>query len=232
MGVVGDPTPALDDTGTDRITIDVLVHLDGITPEEATAIFAHASRESYEPLGVELRVAEMRTATFLDRDERPEVDALAILNQTKALTGGRRPEGIDVVEALVGRDIHQLSLYAVAGLADCIGGVAHDDRAFAVGEMGVMVEDEAGLAIGPIAFYKDLTAKIAAHELGHLMGGHHHYQECGTGAPTAVGRGELGPCTLMTNAVDFQTLPFSTLNGVVVRGHAEEWASHNDAHEE
>jgi hypothetical protein len=38
---------------------------------------------------------------------------------------------------------------------------------------------------------------------------------------SAVERGENGPCTLMTNAVDFQTLPFSNLNGIVVRGHAE-----------
>ena len=182
--------------------------------------------QSYEPLGIDLTFVDVDLLAP-ERTTRTD-DAQEIIDLAKAQYGGQRPAGSDVVYVVTDLDIQLPDIgNAVAGLADCIGGVAHPDRAFAVGETGVLVEDE-GIPVGPITFYKDLTAKIGAHEIGHLMGGHHHYQECGTAAPAAVERGELGPCTLMTNAVDFQTLPFSNLNGVVVRGHAEKWASATD----
>ena len=189
--------------------------------------------QSYEPLDVGLRYDDFALLQPLAEDGSPRArttHAQEIIDLAKAQLGGARPADVDVVYVATDLDIQLPELgNAVAGLADCIGGVAHADRAFAVGEVGVLVEDEGGIPIGPIAFYKDLSAKIAAHEIGHLMGGHHHYQECGTAAGFAVQRGEPGPCTLMTNAVDFQTLPFSTLNGAVVRGHAEEYATANDA---
>ena len=188
--------------------------------------------QSYDPLEVDLAYDDFGLLQPLDADGTPRErtdNAQEIIDLAKVQLGGARPAGIDVVYVVTDLDIQLPDLgNAVAGLADCIGGVAHADRAFAVGEMGVLVPDEGGIVIGPVAFYKDLTAKIAAHEIGHLMGGHHHYQECGTAAPTAIERGETGPCTLMTNAVDFQTLPFSTLNGAVVRGHAEKYATATD----
>jgi hypothetical protein len=187
--------------------------------------------QSYAPLDIALRYDDYALLQPLAADGTPRVrttNAQEIIDLAKAQFGGARPAGSDVVYIVTDLDIQLPSLgNAVAGLADCIGGVANPDRAFAVGETGVLVGD-GGIPIGPITFYKDLTAKIAAHEIGHLMGGHHHYQECGTAAGFAVQRGELGPCTLMTNAVDFQTLPFSTLNGAVVRGHAEEFAVATD----
>lgn len=187
--------------------------------------------QSYEPLEIALRYDDFALLQPLVGG-KPRVrtdDAQQIIALAKQQLGGARPAGIDVVYVVTDLDLQLPDLgNAVAGLADCIGGVALPDRAFAVGETDVLVEGEGGLPVGPVAFYKDLTAKIAAHEVGHLMGGHHHYQECGTAVTVAVGRGEVGPCTLMTNAVDFQTLPFSTLNGAVVRGHAETWAAAND----
>lgn len=184
-------------------------------------------RQSYEPLGIDLRYD--RFALLAPTRASRTTNAREIIELAKQQYGGRRPSTVDVVYVVTDLDIQLPELgNAVAGLADCIGGVALADRAFAVGETGVLTGDE-GLPVGPVTFYKDLTAKIAAHEIGHLMGGHHHYQECGTGLPVALGRGELGPCTLMTNAVDFQTLPFSNLNGIVVRGHAETWALATDA---
>jgi hypothetical protein len=189
-------------------------------------------KQSYADLDIDLRYDDFALLQPLNVDGSTRTrttNAQEIINLGKAQLGGARPAGIDVVYVVTDLDIQLPSLgNAVAGLADCIGGVGHADRAFAVGEMGVLVPDEGGIKIGPIAFYKDLTAKIAAHEIGHLMGGHHHYQECGTAAGVAVQRGEPGPCTLMTNAVDFQTLPFSNLNGLIVRGHAEKYAKAND----
>ena len=184
-------------------------------------------RQSYGPLGIDLSFErfDLLAPTRTSRTD----NAQEIIDLAKKQYGGQRPDGVDVVSVVTDKDIQVPGIgNAVAGMADCIGGVALPDRAFAVSETGVLVGDE-GIRVGPVTFYKDLTAKIVAHEIGHLMGGHHHYQECGTGLPVAIGRGELGPCTLMTNAVDFQTLPFSTLNGVVVRGHAERWATATDA---
>lgn len=236
-------------TGADPISLDVLVLVDVAQGAQIAAIKSPkqraaaqrslfdkvkqslvVGRDSYEPMAIDLAYDSFALLQPLvggkpreRTDNAEEIIALA-----KAQYGGARPAGIDVVYVVTDLDIQVPGIgNAVAGLADCIGGVALPDRAFAVGETGVLTGDE-GIGIGPVAFYKDLTAKIAAHEIGHLMGGHHHYQECGTAAPTAVERGELGPCTLMTNAVDFQTLPFSTVNSVVVRGHAEAWAAQND----
>jgi predicted Zn-dependent protease len=229
--------------GDEKVALDVLVLVDVAQGAKAAkdkraqrALFDKVRKslvvgeQSYAPLDIALKYDDFallqplvagkpRTRT----DNAEEIIALA-----KKQLGGKRRADVDVVYVVTDLDIQLPGIgNAVAGLADCIGGVALPDRAFAVGETGVLTGDE-GIGIGPITFYKDLTAKIAAHEIGHLMGGHHHYQECGTAAPTAVGRGETGPCTLMTNAVDFQTLPFSTLNGIVVRGHAETWATATD----
>lgn len=45
----------------------------------------------------------------------------------------------------------------------------------------------------------------------------------------AAERNEAATCSLMTNFVDFQSTPFSALNGIVVRGHAEEFVAPSDA---
>lgn len=233
-------------TGAERVKLDVLTVVD---VAEGAAIAAIADpderaaaeqelfdqirerlvvgQQSYDALDIDL-VLDRFALLAPERETRTD-NAQEIIDLAKAQYGGQRPAGVDVVSVVTDLDIQLPGIgKAVAGLADCIGGVALPDRAFAVSETEVIVDDE-GIPLGPITFYKDLTAKIVAHEIGHLMGGHHHYQECGTPAPVAVSRGELGPCTLMTNAVDFQTTPFSTLNGVVVRGHAEKWATANDA---
>ena len=236
-------------TGADAISLDVLVLVDAAqgaqiasmkSPKQRAAaekaLFAKVKdslvvgMQSYEALDIVLRYEDFALLQPLEgKSPRKRTDnAEEIIALAKKQLGGQRPAHVDVVYVVTDLDIQVPGIgNAVAGLADCIGGVALPDRAFAVGETGVLTGDE-GIEIGPITFYKDLTAKIGAHEIGHLMGGHHHYQECGTAAPTAAGRGEPGPCTIMTNAVDFQTLPFSTLNSVVVRGHAETWATAND----
>jgi hypothetical protein len=218
-GVIGDPTAATDGLDTaERITLGVQVVLDGVTPAEADAIFAGA-KESYAPLGIDLVVAAPYTTHAFGTD-----DGLAIISQTKDLFGGARPAGVDIVEALVGYDIQQLNQYAIAGIADCIGGVAHADRAFLVAE-GHTPSD---VAIGPAVFDADANAHVTAHEIGHLMGGQHHYANCVEGiSPTDVrddGTVEGSPCTLMFNAADFLGGNFDTLNGSIVRGSASRYA--------
>jgi len=230
-------------TGDEKVSLDALVLVDVAQGAKIArikdkkqraaaerALFADmrnrlmVGTQSYEPLDITLKYDDF--ALLKQPAERTD-NAEEIIALAKKQLGGKRPADVDVVYVLTDLDIQLPSIgKGVAGLADCIGGVALADRAFAVGETKPKSEEE--IPIGPLTFYKDMTAKIASHEIGHLMGGHHHYQECGKPAPVAAGRGEPGPCTIMTNFVDFQTLPFSTVNSVVVRGHAEKWATAND----
>ena len=182
-----------------------------------------ASIGSYAPLDVTFNMIGFDYLAMLDEDgtARSRTDhAQDIIDLAKEQYGGSRPEGSDVVYVLTDQDIQLPDLgYIVAGLADCIGGVRYPGRAFAVGEIA------ASIPIGPVTFYYEATAKIAAHEIGHLMGAHHHYQNCVEGIPTELVEAcEPSPCTLMTNAVDFQSLNFGQIEAAVVRGHAVDFA--------
>lgn len=199
-----------DDGRTVQLTTRVL--LDGVDQAKAQEAMTRAA-DAYAPLGVAL-TASYETVSF-SGDDAPNLIA-----QAKARFGGARPAGSDLVYVMTTKDIQADGNAGVAGLADCIGGVRFADRAFAVGE--VFEED---VPIGPLTFYADATAKIAAHELGHLMGGHHHYANCAEGVKSEQEVLEGSPCTLMSNFVDFQSINFSTLNGQVVRGHSVSFAS-------
>ena len=109
-----------------------------------------------------------------------------------------------------------LARQAYAAMADCIGGVAYADRAFAVGEFTPIAQTSLVL----YALGTHFAAKTFAHEVGHLMGAHHHYANCAEAAVPGD-----APCTLMFNFVDIQKLQFSTLNSLVVRGHAQLYAT-------
>jgi hypothetical protein len=199
-----------DDGQTVQLSTRVL--LDGVSQAQGQAAFARAA-DSYAPLGVTL-TASYETVSF-SGDDAPN-----LIEQAKARFGGSRPAGSDLVYVLTSKDIQVNGNTGVAGLADCIGGVRFANHAFAVGEVF-----EENVPIGPLTFYTDATAKIAAHELGHLMGGHHHYANCAEAVKSEKEVMEGSPCTLMSNFVDFQSIHFSTFNGAVVRGHSITFAS-------
>ncbi len=71
----------------------------------------------------------------------------------------------------------------------------------------------------------DATAEVMAHEIGHLMGAHHHYANPVEGNLTSAGPNDLSPATLMFNAVNFASLNFSAVNASVVRGYAVNYAA-------
>ncbi len=196
--------------GAPSLTLDVRVLLDGVSTSRGADVLQTAAG-SYAPLGIDL-VPSFQSVSFSG------TDAQGLINQSKALFGGSRPAGIEIVYTITSKDIQAGGNTAVAGLADCIGGVAFADRAFGVGEN--FTTDES-LEIGPTALARELTAKVTAHEIGHLMGGHHHYANCAEGVLADPPPGELSPCTLMINAVDLASLNFGTPNGLVVRGHME-----------
>lgn len=156
-----------------------------------------------------------------DRSTDAARETRKVIELAKAQFGGARPAGTDLVYVLTDLDLYAEGIGdGVAGQADCIGGVEYPEHAFAVGEIFPAI------TFGPAAFYREGTAKIMAHELGHLMGAHHHYQSCG---PHAVGEtvaGGVGACSLMTNFVDFTTFEFSPLNSGIVRANAVDHADH------
>ena len=222
--IVGDPTVVTD--GIDRgqtISLDVALVLDGITEAAAQTIISKAA-ESYAPLKVALTTHSVRFESFLDENGMPVTDGLAIIRMAKQRLGGERPAGSDLVAVMTSQNIQQLGQAAVAGIADCIGGVAHPDRAFFVAE----ATPSGDIAIGPAVFQVNATANVFAHEAGHLMGGQHHYANCVEGVQAsdvrADGTVEGSPCTLMFNAADFLGPNFGVFNGSVTRGSAFRYA--------
>ncbi|HEX6899796.1 MAG TPA: zinc-dependent metalloprotease family protein [Thermoanaerobaculia bacterium] len=195
------------------VSLDVAVLLDGVSVAEADTIMDRAAL-SYAPIGVDLNVVSYTPVVF----SGTEGDAL--IQQAKSHFGGRRPTGADLVYVLSSKDLTTDGDTSLAGLADCIGGVRFPNRAFAVGE-AVGIEEA---VLGPFRLNVDAHPEVAAHELGHLMGVHHHYANCVEGNLQGD-LDDLSPCTLMFNFVDFQSLNFSLLEGAVARGHAVQHAS-------
>ena len=223
------------------ILVDVGVLLDGVDEGTAARAF-EAARRPYADLGIDLNPVWYSPVSFADdgvtaRGAR-SAGALRLIADAKAVFGGMRPPGTDVVYVLTSKDLYDLPAdtngsdgpddvdrrYGVAGMADCIGGVQFADHAFAVGEvMGElqMARADLGATVLDLDLYRDATAKVAAHELGHLLGAHHHYANCAEGDLEDNASGDIAPCTLMSNFADFTSLKFGAINGAVVRGHAE-----------
>jgi hypothetical protein len=200
----------------DNILLDVMVLLDGVEKARADDVMRVAA-SSYAPLNVSLKWRFREVAYATD-------DANELISLAKQQFDGVRPRGYDIVYVMTTKDIQIGGDTAVAGLADCISGVSFDQHAFAVGE-DFGVEEDAGRALGPFTHTVDGSAIVVAHEIGHLMGAHHHYGNCVEGNSLAnIEDLELTPCTLMFNAVNFGSLPFGTLNTAVVRGHASSFA--------
>jgi predicted Zn-dependent protease len=196
------------------VDLSVRVLLDGVSGARGSEVF-QVARRSYSALNIRL-LPSFQSVSFGGND------AQGLIDQAKGLFGGQRPAGADLVYVLTSKDIASGGSNAVAGLADCIGGVAFPARAFAVGENFSGADAS---AVGPLFLARNLSGKVAAHELGHLMGAHHHYANCVEGLLKESVLSELSPCTLMFNAVDLSSINFSTLNGLVVRGHAESYAT-------
>ncbi len=192
------------------VTLHLRVLLDGV-PQAAGEAAVAGAQQAYTAHLLTFS-ASYESVSFTG------TDAVNLVNQAKSHFGGARPAGVDLVYVLTSKDIAAAPVgNAVAGLADCIGGVAFPDRAFAVGE--VLADSPLNLILFTAG--TGLTAKTLAHELGHLLGGHHHYANC---VETLLGIGG-NICTLMFNDLSFQQAQFSTLNALVVRGHAQLFAA-------
>jgi hypothetical protein len=182
----------------ERVRLDVRILLDGVGKAKARRAVT-SMRKAYGPLGI-------RVAPTYEKVRFQGSDAAGLTRQAKRHFKGKRPRGTDIVYTMTSKDITAAGVLGddVAGLADCIGGVRIAGRAFAVGEAFPSSVD---------------TGKTMAHEVGHLLGGHHHYT-----SP----EGLLGPganlLDLMGPSLSLISLRFSTVNSLMVKGHAQKYA--------
>lgn len=195
------------------VTLDVLVVTDPADLDTTRKVMLGAAR-AYRPLGIRL-IPTIQTTVVPDLGEQGET----YIEWLKQSLGGVRPSGFDVVYLAMS---HKIS---IKGQADCIGGVAHPSMAFAVGMItlkgivGVSVEGYE-LPQGPDV--PNGGAKIAAHEIGHLLGAHHHYGQCGAGMSL---RDAAHPCDVMqTVSIQNLGLHFGPLTASTIRHFALSYA--------
>lgn len=215
--------PALD--SGQMVELSVMLLLDGTDPEVAKQIMARAA-ESYRPMNIDLVLSRMKTVSYTTTLSGELIEA------AKLTVGGVPPNGIDLVGVFTNKEMQAATGDAgtVVGQADCIGGIRWDDTSFFVVSDIRDIEDPQTGTTGTLSQMGfnpnvDATAEVMSHEIGHLMGAHHHYSNCVEGNLHSGGPGDLSPCTLMFPAVNFASLPFSTLESATVRGHAVQHAS-------
>lgn len=160
--------------------------------------------EAYRRIGIDVRIS-------LDTMDVPnETDARALINAVRARYAGTRPPGTDVVYLATDN-------FAGGGFALCIGGVAYPELAFAVGALHYKANGSV-----PVSYVQG--GLIAAHEIGHLLGGQHHYATCGVGADlSAPGTG--GPCSVMFPAAVGASGGFSPVETAFLRDYTGRFAN-------
>ncbi|MDQ4064989.1 MAG: hypothetical protein M3161_02970 [Actinomycetota bacterium] len=196
-----------------QLKLDVLVLLDGVSRPDAEEALSSVD-VIYEPLKIDVALRYRRLPPVPGSRIR-DVDLIQI---SKDAVGGQRPKGVDVVYTLTSREIFGGFGDSTAGRADCIGGIKYPHRAFAVGEHGPPSEEAP-----PFTYREAYSAKIAAHEIGHLLGAAHEYSNCAEGSDTDPTRDIFGICTVMFNDVSLIGMKFSTLEGSVIRGYASDY---------
>ena len=174
--------------------------------------------KAYQPLGLKLDVVGSREVILEGTDPKD------LLTQAKSLfPESSRPVGSDAVLLFTSVDIGSgPNGSSVAGQADCVGGILFPTKSFVVIEDDEPTDDN--WTFGPVGMSGEKAAKIATHELAHLLGAHHQYANCVEGIPSEMDRSEVSPCTAMFNDVGLVSLAFGVLEASVVRGYAEAYA--------
>lgn len=168
---------------------------------------------AFDRIGVDLEPSFER----IDVPEDWEEDALSSgpdmreqIEHVRGHYGGRRPKQTDAV--------YYFSRYWAGGFADYIGGIRWADRAFAIGSTDYATE---GIVPSPTVD----EGVIAAHELGHLLGAHHHYSNCAEAAPKGTLAGSPGACTTMSPFAATASTTFGLLEAAFIRHYVETYGT-------
>jgi hypothetical protein len=211
-------SPLLD--GGERVELSVMLLLDGTDAEVAKAIMAKAAA-SYLPLNIDLVLKKTKAVAYTTSVSTD------IIAAAKSTVGGKPPAGIDIVGVFTNKAMQSATGGAgtVVGQADCIGGIRWDTTSFFVASDIRNIENPSTGTTGTLNSMGlnpnvDAASEVFAHEIGHLMGAHHHYANCVEGMLTSAAPNDVSPCTLMFPAVNFASLNFAALEGITVRGHA------------
>ena len=230
--------PAITDNGR-NVALNVLVLLDsGVPQSEGEEMIAVAQAKTYDGVRVTLNATYEAVSFPSDGDYdsgsfggvRGTAEGTRLIEDAKAHVGGKATGDIDVVYVLSNKDLWNVDAadgsksYGLLGVADCIGGIRYDDRSFVVGEWITgdaysFVIDE-NVPSRAVRVYGRLTSKIFSHELGHILGAHHHYGNCAQGVSgDDMLLADVAPCTLMFPDATLISHEFGSLEAAVVRGY-------------
>lgn len=197
--------------GSDRLTLRVRFVFER-GDRKLAKTYAATTVGAFDRIGVDLEPSFER----IDVPEEWEEAALSSgpdmreqIEHIRDHYGGKRPKGTDAV--------YYFSRYWAGGFADCIGGIRWADRAFAIGSTDYATE---GIVPSPTVD----EGVIAAHELGHLLGAHHHYSNCAEAAPKGTLAGEPGACTTMSPLAATASTTFGVLETAFIRHYVETYA--------
>jgi hypothetical protein len=138
-------------------------------------------------------------------------------DQVRKRYGGMRPPGVDAV--------HVITDLFSGGFADCIGGVAYRERGFSTGNAHY---NTSGLTMVGTTVDVVPAGLIAAHEIGHELGGQHQMVSCVEALPQQAARpasdGWTGACTEMGPAALQDSETWSTVERASVRSYVRRYA--------
>jgi hypothetical protein len=206
------------------IELSVFLLLDGIDAAVAKTLMARAA-QSYAERNIRVVLKGTKRVGFTSMTSE------GLIEEAKAFVGGMRPSGVDIVGTLTNKQMQALVAgFTVVGQADCIGGIRYADRSFFVATDIRAIENPTtgnSGTLNSLGFNPNVAAaaEVISHEIGHLMGAHHHYANCAEGSLSSDGPNDLSPCTLMFNSVNYASLSFGTAEAAVVRGHAVSYAA-------
>ena len=216
------------------VSLDILVLLDGGFPlADAERLFAVASERSYEPLGIVLNPVFERIDVapdgVIDRsgDEIPTIADMTLFRAAMARTT-RPPAGQDLVFVLSDKDIWfgdstqgEPAPAPTTSPARPLPG----RRALARAHVRCRrthpsrlrgAQALCGWHASRHVVLRGRRAKVAAHELGHLMGAQHDFSNCAEGLATELDEPEISPCTLMHTSFIFNSFNFDSVSAAIV----------------
>ena len=173
-----------------------------VTTGEAFARIGISLDDSYDRLDVP-------AAWITPGATLPDATAEQHWKLIKSHYGGVRPPNTDVV--------YFFSPHWGGGMADCIGGVRFADRAFAFGSLDYAIE-----SVVPAPTVDE--GVIAAHEIGHLLGAHHHYSNCTEAPLLGALEGQAAACTTMSPLATSASAFFGVIERSFIRHFTEKYA--------